>query len=49
MIDGHQYTIIWYINDNRILHISPTVVNNIIRAIEAKFGTTTKTYGKAHD
>ena len=47
-IDGAQCTIVWYVDDNKISHISPEVVTKIIGAIEEKFGKMTVTRGKEH-
>jgi len=48
MIDGKQCTIAWYVDDNKISHISKKVVSNVIKAIEAKFGKMTVVRGKKH-
>ena len=37
-INGKQCTIIWYVDDLKISHIDPKVVNNIIKRLEEKFG-----------
>jgi len=47
-IDGKQCTIAWYVDDNKISHVDDTVVTNIIKKIEAKFGKMTATRGKHH-
>ena len=38
MIDGKQCTIIWWVDDNCINHVSDGVLDMVIGAIEAKFG-----------
>jgi len=48
MIDGKQCTIAWYVDDNKISHVSEKVVSNIIEAIELKFGKMTVVRGKKH-
>ena len=48
-IDGKQCTICWYVDDNKISHASLKVVEKVIRQIEAKFGTMSKTFGDDHD
>ena len=48
-IDGTQCTICWYVDDNKISHINPTVVDKVITNIESKFGKMTTTRGKAHE
>jgi hypothetical protein len=34
IIDGTQCTIVWYVNDNKISHVKPSVVSMVIREIE---------------
>ena len=48
-IDGSQCTICWYVDDNKISHKDPKVVDNVIRKIEAKFGKMPQTRGDKHD
>jgi len=48
MIEGKQCTISWYVDDNKIYHMSPAVVTKIIEYIESKFGKLTVTRGKEH-
>jgi len=51
MIDGKQCTIVWYVDDNKISHVSEKVVTNIVEgneAIEAKFGKMMVVRGKKH-
>ena len=48
-IEGSQCTICWYVDDNKISHINPTVVDDVIRKIEEKFGPMSKTRGDEHD
>jgi len=48
MINGKQCTIAWYVDDNKILHVSPKVVTRIVEAIEARFGKMTVVRGKQH-
>jgi len=37
-INGKQCTVIWHVNDLKISHIDPTVVNDVIKKLEGKFG-----------
>ena len=37
-INGHQCTIAWYMDDNKVSHKDPLVVTNILNLIESKFG-----------
>ena len=48
MIGGKQCTIVWYVDDNKISHIDSKVVDQIIVAIEEKFGKMTVKRGKDH-
>jgi len=48
MIDGKQCTIAWYVDDNKISHVSSEVVTSIIEAIEARFGKMTVVREKGH-
>src|SRR5687767_8463766 len=45
VIDGSQCTITWHVNDNKILHVSATVVKDVIEHIERHFGKMTVTRG----
>jgi hypothetical protein len=45
-INGKQCTIGWYVDDNKISHVHPSVVSDIIKRIEDKFGKMTVTRGK---
>lgn len=51
-IQGSQYTIVWHVNDLKILHRDPNAVTKIIEQLSNKYGGTTPlsiTHGKAHD
>jgi Reverse transcriptase (RNA-dependent DNA polymerase) len=47
-INGKQCTIVWYVDDNKISHVDPNVVTEILLQIEKKFGKMTTTRGKEH-
>ncbi len=49
IVDGKQCTIVWYVDDNKISHVDPEVVSNIIKKIEGKFGKMSQTRGKEHE
>lgn len=49
VIKGKQCTICWYVDDNKISHVDPTVVDDIIAKIEAKFGKMTVTRNGQED
>jgi hypothetical protein len=46
--NGTQCTVVWYVDDNKISHIDPTVVSMIIEKIESKFGKMTVVRGTTH-
>ena len=48
MVDGKQCTICWYVDDNKISHKDPKVVDWVIKAIEDKFGKMTVTRGNKY-
>jgi hypothetical protein len=49
MIEGSQCTVCWYVDDNKISHKNPKVVDKVIGKLEEKFGPMSKTRGKDHD
>jgi hypothetical protein len=48
MIEGKQYTVVWYVDDNKVSHVSPKVVDKVLAQIERKFGKMTTTRGTTH-
>jgi hypothetical protein len=48
IINQKQATICWYVDDNKISHVEPTVVTDIVDRIEKEFGKMTVTRGKRH-
>ena len=48
IINGKQYTIIWWVDDNYISHISNRVLDMVIGKIEEWFGKMAVTHGDAH-
>jgi hypothetical protein len=52
MVDGKQCTIVWHVDDLKILHLDPNAVTSIIKLIDDEFGKEapiTVTQGKIHD
>jgi hypothetical protein len=49
IIEGKQCTIVWYVDDNKISHVNPKVIDRIIKQIESKFGKMSKTRGNCHE
>jgi hypothetical protein len=47
-IKGEQCMIAWYVDDNEISHVNPSVVTDVIIKIEERFGKMTVTRGKQH-
>ena len=46
--NGKQCTIAWYVNNNKISHVKPEIVTEVIAMIEEHFGKMTVTRGKEH-
>ena len=44
-IDGKQCTIVFYVDDNKISHVDPKVVDSVIEKLEAKYGKMSTTRG----
>ncbi|CAJ1944996.1 unnamed protein product [Cylindrotheca closterium] len=49
IFEGKQCTICWYVDDNKISHVNPKVVDDVIKKIESKFGPMSQTRGDKHD
>jgi hypothetical protein len=48
MIDGTQCTILWYVDDNKLSHMSEDVVTDVINKIKEHFGDLVVSRGKEH-
>jgi hypothetical protein len=48
MINGKQCTICWFVDDLKVSHEQCSVVDNIIAAIEEKYGNIVVTHGNKH-
>jgi hypothetical protein len=48
MIEGAQCTIAWFVDDNKISHVSEKVVSMVIERIEVAFGKMSVTRGRKH-
>ena len=48
MVNGRQCTIAWYVDDNKISHVDPKVVDWLIDELEQKHGKMTVCRGKKH-
>jgi hypothetical protein len=49
MINGHQCTICWYVDDNKLSHKDPEVVTMILDEIKKHFGELVISRGNKHD
>ena len=49
MINGKQYTITWYVDDNKISHVDEYVVTKILEAIKVHFGDLVIYRGNEHN
>ena len=48
IINGKQFTIVWYVDDNKISHVDLAVVDSIIKELTKHFGELSITRGKEH-
>ena len=48
-INGKQCTVCWYVDDTKVSHVDPNVVDQIISSIEDRFSDMTVTRGKTHN
>ena len=49
IISGKKCTIEWYVYDNKLLHLDPNVVNDILQEIKKPFGDLVISRGDKHD
>ena len=49
IIYGKQCTIVWYVEDNKLFHIYPSVVTDILEEIRKNFGYLVISKGDEHD
>jgi hypothetical protein len=52
MVNGKQLTVVWHVDDLKILHVSTKVVDDLIANLDSEFGKETplsKSRGKVHD
>jgi hypothetical protein len=48
VINGKQCTIVWYVDDNKVSHVDPIVVTEVIDIMKGHFGDLTVSRGKKH-
>jgi hypothetical protein len=49
IINGKQCTIVWYVDDNKVSHVDPAVVTEILEKIKGHFGDIVISRGKEHE
>ena len=49
VINGKQFTIVFYVDDNKISHIDANVMTSIIKTLSDYFGDLTVSRGNKHD
>lgn len=49
LINNHQCTIMWHVDDSKISHVTEYVVRDIVKKIEEKFGDIKANYGTKQD
>ena len=49
IIDGKKCTIVWYVDENKLPHVDPNVVTNILEKIKEHFGDLVINRGDTHD
>ena len=47
VINGHQCTLLWYVENNKVPHKDPKVVDKVLEMLKDYFGNLTITRGKA--
>jgi hypothetical protein len=52
LVDGKQLTVAWHVDDFKVSHVSPNVVDDFINELEQQYGKETplsKSHGKTHE
>ena len=49
MINGKQCTIAWYVDDNKLSHVDPNVVTEVLNAVKGHFGELVISRGNTHE
>ena len=49
MINGKQCTIVWYIDDNKLSHIDPNIVTEVLEETKKHFVELVMSRGKEND
>ena len=48
ILEGKQFTIVWYFNYNKASHVNPKAIDELIRYLKVHFGIIVITRGKKH-
>ena len=48
IIEGKQYTIVWFVDDNKAYHVKPKIIDELISDLKLNFGDLVITRGKKH-
>ena len=48
IVKGKQLTVVWHVDDLKILHVIPKVVTRVIKRLDRKFPGVTSKRGKKH-
>ena len=49
IIDGNQCTVVWYVNENKLSHVDPNLVTDILEEIKKHFGDLVISRGDIYD
>ena len=49
IIEGKEYTIVWYVDNNKISYIDLKVIDRIMKQIKSKFCKMSKTRGNCYE
>ena len=48
MVDGRQCTLVWYIDNNKLSHVEPNMVTNILNILKVGFEDLVTGIGRKH-
>jgi hypothetical protein len=48
MVDKKQCTVVWYVDENKVSHMSEGVIDDVIEKVRGHFGDLVVTHGKKH-
>ena len=47
MVNGKQCTVTWHVDDLKISHVDPKVIDKVIKQLESRYGKLSVTRGKS--